>query len=108
MIMVMVIMTVIMVMMTMMRTYCGFRTIRWLDRCIGAHKKSDTQSLFPIVQGGLYPELRKICAEGKNSHLTILTVCNSFVVVSSITLVAFWLKTRNSLHHASRAIPLLH
>lgn len=39
------------------------RTIRWLDRCISAHKKSDTQSLFPIVQGGLYPELRKTCAE---------------------------------------------
>lgn len=41
------------------------RTIRWLDRCIKAHKRPHDQNLFPIVQGGLYPELRKKCAEGK-------------------------------------------
>ena len=29
------------------------RTIRWLDRCIAAHKKKDTQCLFAITQGGL-------------------------------------------------------
>ena len=29
------------------------RTIRWLDRCIKAHKKKDTQCLFAITQGGL-------------------------------------------------------
>ena len=28
------------------------RTIRWLDRCIAAHKKKDTQCLFAITQGG--------------------------------------------------------
>lgn len=35
------------------------RTTRWLDRCIKAHKNPDKQNIFPIVQGGLYPELRK-------------------------------------------------
>ena len=39
------------------------RTIRWLDRCIKAHKNPDTQNLFPIVQGGLDLELRKWCIE---------------------------------------------
>ncbi|XP_053693672.1 queuine tRNA-ribosyltransferase catalytic subunit [Sabethes cyaneus] len=39
------------------------RTIRWLDRSIGAHGRDDEQSVFPIVQGGLQPELRKVCAE---------------------------------------------
>ncbi len=38
-----------------------FRTIRWLDRCIRAHKRPDSQNLFPIVQGALDPELRKKC-----------------------------------------------
>ena len=28
------------------------RTVRWLDRCIEAHKRPDRQNLFPIVQGG--------------------------------------------------------
>lgn len=44
---------------------CQFnRTIRWLDRCMTAHRRPHDQNLFPIVQGGLYPELRKKCAEG--------------------------------------------
>lgn len=30
-----------------------------------AHRRPHDQNLFPIVQGGLYPELRKKCAEGK-------------------------------------------
>lgn len=38
-----------------------WRSIRWLDRCIKAHKKTDTQNLFCIIQGGLNSELRKIC-----------------------------------------------
>ena len=29
------------------------RTVRWLDRCIEAHKRPDRQNLFPIVQGGI-------------------------------------------------------
>lgn len=37
------------------------RTIRWIDRCIGAHGRPETQNLYGIVQGGLDPELRRIC-----------------------------------------------
>lgn len=39
------------------------RSIRWLDRCIAAHKKPETQNLFCIIQGGLDLEMRKICCE---------------------------------------------
>ncbi|KAL1917529.1 uncharacterized protein VTP21DRAFT_3922 [Calcarisporiella thermophila] len=38
-----------------------WRTLRWLDRCMAAHKYPERQNLFGIVQGGLDPELRKIC-----------------------------------------------
>lgn len=38
------------------------RTIRWLDRCQGAHRNRSMQSIFPIVQGGLDGDLRKRCA----------------------------------------------
>ena len=40
------------------------RTLRWIDRCIGAHSKKDSQNLFGIVQGGLDSRLREICLEG--------------------------------------------
>ena len=39
------------------------RSIRWLDRCIAAHKHPDRQNLFPIVQGGLDPNLRTQSAQ---------------------------------------------
>lgn len=39
------------------------RTLRWIDRCITAHKRPDEQNLFGIVQGGLDLDLRKYCAE---------------------------------------------
>ena len=39
------------------------RTIRWLDRCLAAHKRPTEQVIFPIVQGGLNAELRKQCAK---------------------------------------------
>ncbi|CAB3368594.1 Hypothetical predicted protein [Cloeon dipterum] len=35
------------------------RTTRWLDRCLAAHRRPDEQNIFPIVQGGLDPELRQ-------------------------------------------------
>ncbi len=38
------------------------RTYRWLKRCIDAHQRSD-QALFGIVQGGVYPDLRRLAAE---------------------------------------------
>jgi tRNA-guanine family transglycosylase len=40
-----------------------FRSIRWLDRCIVAHKRPTEQNLFPIIQGGLDPALRRQCCD---------------------------------------------
>ncbi|KAJ5895381.1 Queuine tRNA-ribosyltransferase [Penicillium taxi] len=37
------------------------RSVRWLDRCIDAHKYPERQNLFCIIQGGLDLELRKEC-----------------------------------------------
>lgn len=34
------------------------RTTRWAERCLEAHRQTDTQALFGIVQGGMYPDLR--------------------------------------------------
>ncbi|KAI9590966.1 Queuine tRNA-ribosyltransferase [Syncephalis fuscata] len=39
------------------------RSIRWLDRCIDAHKRPNEQNLFAIIQGGLMPELRRTCID---------------------------------------------
>ena len=44
------------------------RSIRWLDRCIKAHKRIDKQNLFPIIQGGLDLDLRGRCIKG-TKHL---------------------------------------
>lgn len=38
------------------------RTTRWAQRCLDTHTRED-QSMFGIVQGGMYPELRKMSAE---------------------------------------------
>ncbi|ACB85363.1 tRNA guanosine(34) transglycosylase Tgt [Natranaerobius thermophilus] len=35
------------------------RTIRWSKRCLQHQKHPEKQALFGIVQGGMYPELRK-------------------------------------------------
>ncbi|KAK4100231.1 Queuine tRNA-ribosyltransferase [Parathielavia hyrcaniae] len=37
------------------------RSVRWLDRCIAAHKNPDTQNLFCIIQGGLDLDMRREC-----------------------------------------------
>ncbi|KAL3296918.1 queuine tRNA-ribosyltransferase [Colletotrichum asianum] len=37
------------------------RSVRWLDRCIAAHKNPTTQNLFCIIQGGLDLEMRREC-----------------------------------------------
>jgi len=39
------------------------RTTEWLIRCKEAHKNTGKQSLFGIMQGGVYPDLRKKSAE---------------------------------------------
>jgi len=48
------------------------RTVRWLDRCIAAHKRPNDQNLFPIVQGGLDANLRMQCAKGMLIEATSL------------------------------------
>lgn len=37
------------------------RSVRWLDRCIKAHKYPERQNLFCIIQGGLDLDLRRQC-----------------------------------------------
>lgn len=39
------------------------RTTRWAKRCILAHKNTEKQALFGIVQGGMYKDLREISAK---------------------------------------------
>ncbi|KAF2997281.1 hypothetical protein E8E14_005910 [Neopestalotiopsis sp. 37M] len=39
------------------------RSVRWLDRCIQAHKNPDRQNLFCIIQGGLDTEMRRECCK---------------------------------------------
>lgn len=39
------------------------RTTRWLNRCKEYHKNTEQQSLFGIMQGGMYKDLRKQSAE---------------------------------------------
>ena len=39
------------------------RTYRWLERCIKAHQRPQEQALFGIVQGGVYPDLRRAAAQ---------------------------------------------
>lgn len=44
-----------------------YRTLRWIDRCIAAHKRPTEQNLYGIVQGGLDVSdggLREICSNG--------------------------------------------
>ena len=40
-----------------------YMTTRWAERCLKAHKDTERQSLFGIVQGGMYADLRKISAQ---------------------------------------------
>lgn len=39
------------------------RSVRWLDRCIAAHKNPSTQNLFCIIQGGLDLDMRRECCK---------------------------------------------
>ncbi len=41
-----------------------WRSVRWLDRCMGAHTRPQAQNLFGIIQGGLQEDLRRKCVEG--------------------------------------------
>jgi tRNA-guanine transglycosylase len=39
------------------------RSVRWLDRCMAANAKPESQCIFGIIQGALDPELRTRCLE---------------------------------------------
>ncbi|MDU5470941.1 MAG: tRNA guanosine(34) transglycosylase Tgt [Peptoniphilus harei] len=39
------------------------RTLRWAQRCKDHHKNVDNQTLFGIIQGGMYKDLREISAK---------------------------------------------
>lgn len=39
------------------------RTIRWAKRCKNAHKNTEKQALFGIIQGGMYKDLRQDAAK---------------------------------------------
>ena len=39
------------------------RTTRWLERCKNVHTEPEKQALFGIMQGGMYPDLRRKSAE---------------------------------------------
>lgn len=43
------------------------RTLRWAERCVRAHERPREQALFGIVQGSVYPDLRKRCAQALRS-----------------------------------------
>ena len=46
------------------------RSLRWLDRCIKAHKRKHEQNLYGIVQGGINIDLRKkACIEWTKRNL---------------------------------------
>ncbi len=46
------------------------RSLRWIDRCIKAHKRKDEQNLYGIVQGGIDVELRRqACLEWNKRNL---------------------------------------
>ncbi len=44
------------------------RTVRWLDRCVKAHERTDEQGLFGIVQGGTDLMARTWCAQNVTQH----------------------------------------
>ena len=49
-------------------------TTRWAARCKEAHRNTDRQALFGIIQGGIYEELRKECPG--NNFLRFSGLCN--------------------------------
>lgn len=74
------------------------RSIRWLDRCIAAHKNPSTQNLFCIIQGGLDEDMRRECCiemmkrdtpgiaigglsggEDKVNYCKVVSVCTSIL-----------------------------
>ncbi|KZF25538.1 Queuine/other tRNA-ribosyltransferase [Xylona heveae TC161] len=74
------------------------RSVRWLDRCMAAHKYPERQNLFCIIQGGLDLELRRQCCaemvkrdtpgiaigglsggEAKSSYCQVVSTCTDLL-----------------------------
>lgn len=75
------------------------RSIRWLDRCITANKNKSSQSLFPIIQGGLDENLRqrsvKQVVERNTIGIAIGGLSGGEAKVSFIRMV----------HHSTKSLP---
>ncbi|XP_056173496.1 uncharacterized protein LOC115675937 isoform X2 [Syzygium oleosum] len=59
-----------------------YRTLRWIDRCVAAHKRPNEQNLFGIVQGGLDPVLSYAIGglsggEDKDSFWRVVAQCTA-------------------------------
>ena len=72
------------------------RTSRWLERCIDAHKATDRQALFGIMQGGMYEDLRRQSAE----HMVSLDLLISLLIIVILSLRLF-LSTFSSANSAA-------
>ena len=75
------------------------RSIRWLDRCLTANKNKSSQSLFPIIQGGLDENLRersvKQVIERDTIGIAIGGLSGGEAKVSFIRMV----------HHSTKSLP---
>ncbi|KAL4375080.1 hypothetical protein AHAS_Ahas05G0246000 [Arachis hypogaea] len=59
-----------------------YRTLRWIHRCIAAHRRPHDQNLFGIVQGGLDPKLSYAIGglaggEDKDSFWRVVAQCTA-------------------------------
>lgn len=59
-----------------------WRSVRWLDRCVNAHKRPESQNLFGIIQGGLQEELRRKCVSGNTMAVAIVQYIISLLNLS--------------------------
>jgi tRNA-guanine family transglycosylase len=63
------------------------RSVRWLDRCIKAHKYPERQNLFCIIQGGLDLDMRRECTaigglsggEEKEAYCNVVKTCTELL-----------------------------
>lgn len=74
------------------------RTTRWSKRCKKAHHHPN-QTLFGIVQGGTYPDLRKLSAE------QLLEIGFEGYAIGGLSVGEGWEKTVSTVHEALRFLP---
>lgn len=81
------------------------RSVRWLDRCLGANQNPTKQSIFGIIQGALDPVLRRYCLE----EMTQRTACAGFAIGGLSGGEAkdeFWRTVRLCTDHSGGAVAL--